>query len=61
MIFLQVDVQGVFFKPGLPFKSWKYKKIYVNVDSLNLGFPYFKFLGGAQCKKTPCKYLYPSL
>ena len=27
--------------------------IYVNVDSPNLGFPYFNFLGGAQCKKHP--------
>ena len=30
--------------------------IYVNVDSPNLGFPYFNFLGEAQCKKTPCIY-----
>ena len=26
----------------------------VNVDSPSLGFPYFNFLGEAQCKKTPC-------
>ena len=28
--------------------------IYANVDSPNLGFPYFNFLGGYQLKKTPC-------
>ena len=27
--------------------------IYVNVDSPNLGFPYFNFLGGFQLKKHP--------
>ena len=27
--------------------------IYVNVDSPNLGFPYFNFLGGYQLKKHP--------
>ena len=26
--------------------------IYVNVDSPNLGFPYFNFIGEAQCKKN---------
>ena len=31
--------------------SWT---IYVNVDSPNLGFPYFNFLGGGQLKKSPC-------
>ena len=31
-----------------------FRTIYVNVDSPNLGFPYFNFLGEAQCKKTPC-------
>ena len=31
--------------------------IYVNVDSLNLGFPYFNFLGGYQWEKTPCMLL----
>ena len=30
------------------------RPIYVNVDSPNQGFPYFNFLGEAQCKKTPC-------
>ena len=30
------------------------RTIYVNVDSPNLGFPYFNFLGEAQYKKTPC-------
>ena len=29
------------------------RTIYVNVDSPNLGFPYFNFLGEAQCKKQP--------
>ena len=28
--------------------------INVNVDSPNLGFPYFNCLGEVQCKKTPC-------
>ena len=28
--------------------------IYVNVDTPNLGFPYFNFLGGYQLEKTPC-------
>ena len=32
------------------------RPIYVNVDSPNLGFPYFNFLGGYQWKKTPCTY-----
>ena len=27
--------------------------IYVSVDSPNLGFPYFNFLGEAQCKTYP--------
>ena len=31
-----------------------YKTTYVNVDSPNLGFPYFNFLGEARCKKKPC-------
>ena len=30
------------------------RPIYVNVDSPNLGFTYFNFLGGFQLKKTPC-------
>ena len=30
------------------------RTIYVNVDSRNLGFTYFNFLGGGQSKKTPC-------
>ena len=48
-----------FFLTGTPPKSSKYKKvilarlgvswpIYVNVDSPNLGFPYFNFLEGYQ-------------
>ena len=31
------------------------RKIYVNVDSPNLGFPYFNFLGEAQWKKQQQK------
>ena len=50
----------VFFYTGPPPKSSKYEKvnlgsvlgvsrtIYVNVDSPDLGFPYFNFLGEAQ-------------
>ena len=35
------------------------RPIYANVDSPNLGFPYFNFLGGYQWrKKTPCSYQY---
>ena len=30
-----------------------HRPIYVNVDSPNLGFPYFNFLGGYQLKKHP--------
>ena len=30
------------------------RPIYVNVDSPNLGFPYFNFFGGTSKKKTPC-------
>ena len=29
------------------------RPIYINVDSPNLGFPYFNFLGGKQWKKHP--------
>ena len=36
------------------------RPIYVNVDSPNLGFPYFNFLGGYQLKKHPV-YGYMSL
>ena len=54
----------MFFLTGNPPKSSKYKKliwarlgvsrpIYVNVDSPNLGLPYFNFLGGYQWKKHP--------
>ena len=32
--------------------------IYVNVESPNLGFPYFNFLGGYQLKKHPIS-IYP--
>ena len=57
-------LQGVF-SLGLPLKCLSTEKlilaslgvsrrIYVNVDSPNLGFPYFNFLGEVQCKKTPC-------
>ena len=55
-------IQGVFYT-GPPPKSTKKliyarldvsRTIYVNVDSPNLGFSYFNFLGEAQSKKTPC-------
>ena len=54
-------IQGVFFT-GTPLKSSKYilarlgvsRLIYVNVDSPNLGFPYFKLFRGVPVKKTPC-------
>ena len=56
-------IQGVFLTLGLPLEYQSTEKliwarlgvsrtIYVNVESPNLGFPYF--LGEAQCKKTPC-------
>ena len=57
----------VFFLLGLPSKVLSTEKliyarlgvsrtIYVNVDSPNLGFTYFNFLGGGggQLKKSPC-------
>ena len=57
-------IQG-FFSLGLLLKCLSTEKliqarlgvsrtIYVNVDSPNLGFPYFNFLGGGQLKKSPC-------
>ena len=33
------------------------QSIYVNVDSPNLGFTNFNFLGGYQLKKTPCIFI----
>ena len=59
---LWLPLYRVFFFTGTPLKSSKYKKvnlgysarlgvsrpIYVNVDSPNLGFTYFNFLGGYQ-------------
>ena len=53
---------------GSPLKSSKYKKliwarlgvsgpIYVNVDSPNLGFPYFIFLGGYPVKTKITLYM----
>ena len=30
------------------------RTMYVNVDSPNIGFPYFNFVGEAQWKKSPC-------
>ena len=55
----------VFFSLGLPSKVQSTEKfikarlgvsrtIYVNVDSPNLGFPYFNFFRGGPVKKTPC-------
>ena len=57
-------IQGVLFFTGTPLKVLSAKKliwarlgvsrpIYVNVDTPNLGFPYFNFLGGYQLKKHP--------
>ena len=65
--YFKMDVyklQAVLFN-WYPPKNSKYKKvnqarlgvsrtIYVAVDSPNLGFPYFHFLGGYQLKETPC-------
>ena len=49
-----IPYTGCFFT-GTPLKSFKYlarlvvsRPIYVNVDSHNLGSPYFNFLGGYQ-------------
>ena len=55
---------GFFSSLGLPLKVLSTEKliwarlgvsrtIYVNVDSPNLGFPYFNFSGEALCKKHP--------
>ena len=33
------------------------RTIYVNVDSPNLGFPYFNFLGGTSEKKHPVLHI----
>ena len=33
------------------------RTIYVNIDSPNLGFPYFNLLGGYQLQKTPCIFM----
>ena len=65
----------VFFSLGLPLKCLSTEKliwarlgvsgpIYVNVDSPNLGFPYFNFLGGVPVKKQarkPRSYASPKL
>ena len=63
-LFLSFSFYRVFFLTGTPPKSSKYKKVnlgrgigvsrptYVNVDTPNLGFPYFNFLGGYQLKKN---------
>ena len=59
-----MGIYRVFFTLVPPLKSSKYKQvnlgrlgvsspIYVNVDSPNLGFPYFNFLRGYQRKKHP--------
>ena len=61
LLAISTNIQGVFFH-WYPPKSSKYKQvnqawlgvsrpIYVNVDSPNLGFPYFNFLGGYQWNK----------
>ena len=62
---LNTHLQGVFFSLGLPLKCLSTEKLiwarlgvsrttYVNVDSPNLGFPYF--LGGYQLKKNLYNY-----
>ena len=59
-----MNIQGVFFT-GAPLKVPSTEKlikarlgvsrtIYINVDSPNLGFSYFNFLGGTSEKKSPC-------
>ena len=59
-IYSNIEIQGVFLT-GTPPKSTKKLiwarldvsgPIYVNVDSPNLGFTYFNFLGGYQLKNT---------
>ena len=66
-IFVTIQFTGCFFTLGLPLKVQSTKKlilarlgvsrtIYVAVESPNLGFPYFNFLGGCQLKKTPCSF-----
>ena len=58
---VNIFIYRSFFTLGLPLKVPSTKKliwarlgvsrtIYVNVDSPDLGFPYFNFLGEAQCK-----------
>ena len=57
------NIQGVFFSLVPPLKVLSTKKlikarlgvsrpIYVDVDSPNLGFPYFNFLGGVPVRKN---------
>ena len=64
---LSSQIQGFF--SGNPLRVPSIKKlilarlgvsrpIYVNVDSPNLGFPHFNFLGGYQWEKTPCNFVY---
>ena len=61
---IKFQIQGAF-SLGLPLKFTSTEKlilaglgvsrtIYVNVDSPNLCFPYFNFLGGYQWNKLPC-------
>ena len=33
------------------------RSIYVNVDTPNLGFTFFNFLGGGELKKPPCSWM----
>ena len=71
-----IDIVNVKLANGVPKVRWWYhhgipdnsyghhgvsRPIYVNVDTPNLGFPYFNFLGGYQLKKTPCTYIKLSL
>ena len=67
-----INIIRVFFSLGLPLKVPSTEKffsarlcvsrtIYVNVDSPNLGFPYFNFLGEAQWKQARKPRSYASL
>ena len=60
-------IQGVFF-PGPPPKKLKYEKprlgevrsISDNLDTPNLSFPYFNFLGGGPVKKNTLYFMVQS-
>ena len=60
-----MHVQGVFFTPPKSTENLIWARLgvsrttYVNVDSPNLGFPYF--LGEAQCEKHPVSEKAPKM